>query len=749
MIALAVFISGVVGMTAQVLGLRQLTAVYQGNELTMGVMLASWLLWTSMGGLVGARLRFRKVYALGIAIGLQSVFLLVTLWFIRSSRGIIGIQPGQIVGLFPIVLSAIFTLAPVAFFTGLCFSISCQVWKSRRLLNIDGDNGAVGVQKVYVYEAIGAAVGGLLSFFLAPVIEPYPWTIIIGFVGLGAGVFALLSFSIIGRLSWGMIAILGIFVALAVGDRLENITLTPLFAGQDIIAKEESPYGQLTATGLAEQVTLYINGVKEANVPDPFAAEEVSHIPLALHPHPENVIQIGGIVGGAPSEILKHPMVKRLDLVELDPELIRMAGEVLPGELKEDFHRPEVTVWNRDGRRVLATSDETWDVILMDLPDPLSAQINRFYTLEWFQEVRRHLTDAGVFSFSVHSSENVVSPEQVQFLACIYGTLQQVIPYVVLLPGDNGRFIASPDSGVMQFDAMSVLKTLDKRGVEADYISEAYLPHLLLPYRVAQLVERIQQEDAPVNRDFLPVGYYTGLVLWDTHFRTSLKSVFQWLRGLSFWYVLAVMGGVMVLMFGISLYRRSRGESSRSMAVRTAIFTVGAAEIGIEILMILGFQVVFGVAYGWVAMIVTAFMVGLALGARLVPADRVGMRTFVVIQVCVVLVPVVMWLMVIQSRALMGFPPWVGGVLFGIGAMVAGGLGGAQFPVATALLVNRDGSKKSSARIGGGLYALDLLGSSLGALVISAFVVPLWGLGGAFVLLGLLNVVPLVIIGKQ
>ena len=159
MFLFAIFVSGMVGMTGQVLGLRQLTAVFQGNELTMGVMLASWLLWTSMGGLVGARLCFKSIYALGIAIVLQSAFLLITLYLIRSSRGLLGIQPGQIVGLFPIVISALTTLLPIAFLTGLCFSMGCHVWKSQRDLSIDGKNGVVGVQQVYVYEAVGAAAG--------------------------------------------------------------------------------------------------------------------------------------------------------------------------------------------------------------------------------------------------------------------------------------------------------------------------------------------------------------------------------------------------------------------------------------------------------------------------------------------------------------------------------------------------------------------------------------------------------------
>jgi spermidine synthase len=744
-------------MTAQVIALRQLTAVFQGNELTMGLLFASWLLWTALGSWMGTKFPRSGITALGVAVTIQGLLLPLTLYLIRSSRLILGIQAGQMVGLFPIILSSLITILPMALITGLCFSLACHAWRSA--LVFDRSKSTIGIQQVYIAEAAGAVLGGISSFFLSPVVGPFPWVIIISGLGVAAGLWTILSLKKVAYAVWCIVFAIGLLVASFPGKHWEKTTLAPLFAGQKLIAIDESPHGQLVATRLAEQVTLYINGVKEVTVPDPFSAEEVAHIALSLHPNPQNVLLIGGIVGETPREILKQPSVKSLDLVELDPRLIRLAKDVLPDSVVRVSSRSEVKVRAMDGRRFLATTTQHYDVILMDLPDPLSAQVNRYYTAEWFQEVRRHLTNHGIVSFSLRSSESSMNREQARFLACIYRTLQAAIPYVNVLPGDKACFLASPDSNMLQFSADDILRTLKSRGVETVYISEAYLPDILQPYRMQQLTDRITNIDVPINRDFHPVGYYTGLVLWDTQFRTSLKGLFIWLRIIPFCFLLIAWGILVLILLMISINRNRKGKSLVPLSIRTAIFTVGATGVGLELLLILGFQVVFGVAYGWVAMIITAFMAGLALGARLVPTEKVRLRWFVIIQSCIILLPIVLWFLMTQAKILVGLPSARGALLFGVGALIAGALGGAQFPIATALLVkerhqtmgsgeedNQLAKTRSTSRLGGGLYALDLLGSALGAIVISAFIIPLWGLGSAFLLLALMNLSPFVIL---
>ena len=748
---LTIIISGLVGMTAQIIALRQLTAVFQGNELTMGLLFASWLLWTALGSWIGTKFSRTGITTLGVTVAIQGLLLPSTLYLSRYSRPILGIQAGQMVGLFPIAISSLFTILPIALLTGLCFSLGCQAWRFTRTSEMS--KSTIGIQQVYIAEAIGAVLGGISSFIFLPVIEPFPWVILVAGLGAGAGLWTILSFKKVAFLGWGAIVVIGLIIAILFGKQWEMTTLMPLFAGQKLITKDESPYGQLTATRLAEQTTLYINGVKEATVPDPFSAEDVSHLALSLHPNPATVLLIGGIVGETPREILKHPSVKNLDLVELDPNVIHLAKSEFPDSIVQILSRREVTVWSRDGRRYLTNSNQRYDVILMDLPDPLNAQVNRYYTLEWFQEIRQHLTDNGILSFSVRSSESSMNREQERFLACIYRTIQTAIPYVKVIPGNKSHFLASPDSIVMQFSADDILQTLKSRGIETVYISEAYLPDILQPYRMQQLTDRITKIDTPINRDFHPVGYYTGLVLWDTQFHTSLKGLFVWLRTIPFYFLLMFWGVLILILLVIKINRNRKGKSVVPLSIRTAIFTIGATGVGLELLMILGFQVVFGVAYGWVAMIITAFMVGLAIGARLVPTEKVRLRWFVIVQSCVILLPLVLWFLMTQSKVLMGCSSGVGALLFGVGALVAGTLGGAQIPIATALLMKESQKTSQSGEeggqsvgIGGRLYALDLLGSALGAIVISAFLVPLWGLSNAFVLLTLMNLVPLIVL---
>ena len=172
---------------------------------------------------------------------------------------------------------------------------------------------------------------------------------------------------------------------------------------------------------------------------------------LLEHPQPRRVLLLGGGVAGLGSEILKTRTVTHLTYVELDPFLVRLAQGLLPAaaDLSRD---PRVQLIYQDARRFLETTDQRYDVILMALPEPKSAQLNRFYTREFYRIVSRKLTPGGVFSFALPGAETSLSPLRAAYLAMTYHTLGQVFPEVVAFPGGRVRFFASPGRGVLVSD---------------------------------------------------------------------------------------------------------------------------------------------------------------------------------------------------------------------------------------------------------------------------------------------------------
>ena len=93
---------------------------------------------------------------------------------------------------------------------------------------------------------------------------------------------------------------------------------------------------------------------------------------------------------------------------------------------------PRVHVHYADGRYFLRnypkTAGDLFDVIILNVPDPQTAQLNRFYTAEFFRSARDHLATGGLLALQLRSSEDYISPDLAEFLRCIYHTMQTSLP---------------------------------------------------------------------------------------------------------------------------------------------------------------------------------------------------------------------------------------------------------------------------------------------------------------------------------
>ncbi|KPJ82908.1 MAG: spermine synthase, partial [Spirochaetes bacterium DG_61] len=159
----SLLIMGLSGIVAQIILLRELLVSFLGNELTLGIILANWLILEGIGSFVIGKSVEKVKGKLEIYVLLQLIFsiaLPASIYLARVFKNILVTTPGEAVGFVPIYYSSFLILLPVALPHGALFTYGSRNYS----LFFRGEATSIG--RVYVLETIGSIVGGLLLTFL-------------------------------------------------------------------------------------------------------------------------------------------------------------------------------------------------------------------------------------------------------------------------------------------------------------------------------------------------------------------------------------------------------------------------------------------------------------------------------------------------------------------------------------------------------------------------------------------------------
>ncbi|WNG55068.1 polyamine aminopropyltransferase [Archangium gephyra] len=187
-------------------------------------------------------------------------------------------------------------------------------------------------------------------------------------------------------------------VGLVLGDRLTSFSEEHLYA-DDVVHATSSPYQRIVLTRGKRGFSLYLNGNLQFSSLDEYRYHEaLVHPALVRAGKVERVLVLGGGDGLAAREILKYPEVKNVTLVDLDPAMTGLATRY--EELAElNAHAmvdPRMHVINTDAMEYLREKPETWDVIVVDFPDPNNFSLGKLYTTGFYKLLKRRLGPEGV-----------------------------------------------------------------------------------------------------------------------------------------------------------------------------------------------------------------------------------------------------------------------------------------------------------------------------------------------------------------
>lgn len=664
--------------------MREFIVHFLGNEIILALILASWLFWAGIGSLLADKLHIRgNSFSSWYYIVIFSFFFSLVL--LRFSRFLFGNLPGEVIGIFPSFLTALFLTLLISFPLGILF-----------VLNVHFSEGNLTL--VYLWESLGAACAGILvHFFMVPFLSNWQASALLG------ALVAIAIFCIFRERKQAVVLTVSL-TFLCIFFVADNFTQKVFWKPFNLVETEDTPYGKLQLIKSEEQIDLYNNGLPVYSYPDPYTSEESVHFTLLQYPKARNILLIGGGAGGSLKEILKYPRA-HIDYVEIDPSIISLSKMTLPKTETSLFQDPRVDIYYQDGRSFLNQTKKQYDIILLNLPDPATVQINRFYTVEFFRMARKHLSDPGYFSFRVSSAENYISTELQNYLSSLYASLNIAFRNIKIIPGTSNIFLGSHHPITLNESELS--QRIKDCQIENKYINPQLLPIRLDPFRIESLKEKILEKTGPLNTDLKPISYFFNSVLWAKQFLGIEGKIFTFLSKTDTFWLLDLPLILILMAFLYSGFKRKR-----SFYLLMPLAVVGLTTLVAEILVIISFQVYYGYLYKKIALLFAFFMLGLAAGSAVAARTQKKAHYIPIIQFLFVV------LLILLSTLLTSKPPEIFFFLF---LFILGSLSGHLFIMLNHLYLIH---KKN---FGTG-YGIDLLGSFIGALFVSSLLIPLIGL---------------------
>jgi len=151
--------------------------------------------------------------------------------------------------------------------------------------------------------------------------------------------------------------------------------------------------------------------------------EMLAHVPLFCHPSPKQALIIGGGDCGCLTEVLKHPEVEQCTMCELDEKVVQTARTHFP-ELTKGVDDPRANMLYQDGKVFVEEGSEKYDVILLDLSDPVGPAADLFQK-PFHQKVYDRLNDDGIL---VAQSESPYFNKEI--VRAMYANLKSIFPIV-------------------------------------------------------------------------------------------------------------------------------------------------------------------------------------------------------------------------------------------------------------------------------------------------------------------------------
>lgn len=725
---------GFQALASQILLLREIMVVVAGHEMALGLMMAFWLLGVFFGALMGARAQAPKrgkFYPLAFVLLLQLPFVLSIVLGIRNARWIFPVAPGApLSALWATVLIAL-SLFPVGATSGAMFPMATTLsWSSHQ-------RKSQAIAKVYFWEAVGSlGAGFLVPIFLIPRFDNL---VVLAQCGTISGLLVA-----VGSIPWGKrwavssLVMAGAWSWFFWAQKIHELNIWSVKqrwlsrkVAMERVAGADSPYQSLELGYWEGQYTLLGNGRPIAVFPDPAGAMPLVGILMSQKKRPKSLLFLGGGPSSALSVLLEAG-VERVTIVELDRAVYSVSDRFLPQDIRAALEDPRIRLLAGDGRFLLRSFPSgSFDAALVEMPDPSTALLNRFHSLEFFLALRRVLRSPGLVIHGVTGSSEYMGPELEEFLGTVYVTMKKAFGEVRVIPGERTLFVASVEPGEVTLDP-EALSSASRGTWGEEGLPSGLFATWIQPFQAQIWQQALDQGSYPVNTDEHPRATLAYLSLWERLSGTAFGASFLYRMERIPWVI--VYAGFCIL--ATAAFLLSRG-SGLTRGVLLTIAVTGATAMAQEMVCLYLYQIVWGHLYSRVGLLMGMFMAGLSLGAWLGSLRvfwKLGTSTKVLMGVqgglalLCLSIPTFWVPSSLGAFSGEGTSWWQGEAAFCLWMLMAGALTGGTFPLGCRLI---EGDLADTGRIAGMASAWDHFGASTGALIAGVILVPAMGLKAA------------------
>jgi spermidine synthase len=581
------FALGLFSICGQVLLLREMFSSLHGDELFVGTTLFGWLIAVAVGAFWGGR--WKKPIDPRILFLFGVVLIPIMIAGVRLAPLVITDIPGEAIPFGTAALISILAAFPIGFVSGWLFpAITQKIFFP----------ASESIVVVYLFEGLGAFAGGIIITLMAgSVLSTLPLSMVIGAVVIG-----ILYVTRDMRRNIVFVAvILAAVAAVVYFVPALNVYLDSLkHKGYTVLSSFDTPYGHEALIKRDESIVLMTDNGIEAVYPQIETAENNLLVPLIYHPDARRVLYIGRPEFGVSQLAAQLPSIQ-LDALDPRQALTSKLASILP-------IRMPVNIIEDDPLAYLSrrSSSAVYDIIIINAGDPDSYRTARFFTSRFLTAAKRWLkADGLLFIPTSYDTDRYVTGAKKQVLSIIYQTLRESFVNVRLWPGNTTHFLAS-DTRPLDLTYEEIISRIDNRGYPSQYINESYLTDRLDAMKTDRLMTAVSEYSLSntIIRPILP--HYQAL--FQSMLHPSDRRVLSAVLEYPLWMVLVPALIVAAFMFTV------RSRDNRRQFALFLYFTAGLASLSLELISFYLYQTTAGSLYAEIALLIGAFMLGLAVG---------------------------------------------------------------------------------------------------------------------------------------